>query len=181
MKIEPMCDDVSDAGELLGRYASARARLWGPVPPQAAFPAMLPEPEKPEPEPDWRPEMWDAEPEPPRRIVTRRIPRIPTDMPFEGKVAVVLEHIWRGGAGRLHRLLVVISRVFDISIDDLRGPSRHREQVIPRQIAMVVAVEALRLSLPEAGRFIGRDHTTVIHARRKYGELVREIESRRAE
>ena len=46
--------------------------------------------------------------------------------------------------------------------------------VRPRQIAMALAKELTSMSLPEIGdAFGGRDHTTVLHAKRKVEELVR--------
>jgi chromosomal replication initiator protein len=42
----------------------------------------------------------------------------------------------------------------------------------PRQIAMYIAKELTQKSLPEIGElFGGRDHTTVLHAVRRIGEL----------
>lgn len=52
------------------------------------------------------------------------------------------------------------------------GPDRRRKYARPRQMAMVLAREATGASLPRIGtHFGGRDHTTVIHARRRIKEL----------
>ncbi len=54
---------------------------------------------------------------------------------------------------------------FGLSIDDLCGPSRNRNLVNGRQIAMYLCRELTDLSLPKIGQqFGGRDHTTVIYA-----------------
>ena len=54
---------------------------------------------------------------------------------------------------------------FGLSIDDLCGPSRSRNLVAGRQIAMYLCRELTELSLPKIGQqFGGRDHTTVMYA-----------------
>jgi chromosomal replication initiator protein len=54
---------------------------------------------------------------------------------------------------------------FGLSIDDLCGPSRSRNLVQGRQIAMYLCRELTDLSLPKIGQqFGGRDHTTVMYA-----------------
>jgi chromosomal replication initiator protein len=54
---------------------------------------------------------------------------------------------------------------FGLSIDDLCGPSRSRNLVTGRQIAMYLCRELTALSLPKIGQqFGGRDHTTVMYA-----------------
>lgn len=61
---------------------------------------------------------------------------------------------------------------YALRLSDLLGKSRSRSIARPRQIAMALAKELTRHSLPEIGRaFGGRDHTTVLHADRKIKEL----------
>jgi chromosomal replication initiator protein len=55
---------------------------------------------------------------------------------------------------------------------DLLSKRRSRSVARPRQIAMALSKELTKHSLPEIGEaFGGRDHTTVLHACRKIGEL----------
>lgn len=57
---------------------------------------------------------------------------------------------------------------FDVTVDDLRGPSRERPLVGYRQITMAAIRRLCRLSYPAIGREFGdRDHTTAMHAVRK--------------
>ena len=61
-----------------------------------------------------------------------------------------------------------VARFFGVKVQDLKGPRRTRQMVVPRQIAMYLARQHTGLSLPEIGkRFGNRDHTTVLHAVRK--------------
>jgi chromosomal replication initiator protein len=61
-----------------------------------------------------------------------------------------------------------VAKFFNVKVQDLKGPRRTKQVVMPRQIAMFLSRRHTGLSLPEIGkRFGGRDHTTVIHAVRK--------------
>ncbi len=59
----------------------------------------------------------------------------------------------------------VVSSHYHLKTEDLKGRSRQRDIVFPRQIAMFLTRQMTGLSLPKIGdEFGGRDHTTVIHA-----------------
>jgi chromosomal replication initiator protein len=59
----------------------------------------------------------------------------------------------------------IVSKEFNIRIDDFDSKKRTREIAFPRQVAMYLTRELTDLSLPKIGdEFGGRDHTTVIHA-----------------
>ena len=61
---------------------------------------------------------------------------------------------------------------YKIRVSDLLSSSRSRSVARPRQVAMALAKELTKHSLPEIGKaFGGRDHSTVIHAARKVAEL----------
>lgn len=54
---------------------------------------------------------------------------------------------------------------FGLNVDDLVGPKRDKEIVVPRQIAMYIIRSELHLSFPKIARELGRkDHTTAIHS-----------------
>jgi len=54
---------------------------------------------------------------------------------------------------------------FHISIDDIVGPKRDKDIVVPRQIAMYMLRSELHLSFPKIAHELGRkDHTTAIHS-----------------
>lgn len=62
----------------------------------------------------------------------------------------------------------VVSKKFNIKIEDFNAKKRTRSIAFPRQIAMYLTRELTDLSLPKIGEeFGGRDHTTVIHAHEK--------------
>ncbi|MEX1058919.1 MAG: chromosomal replication initiator protein DnaA [Candidatus Saccharimonadales bacterium] len=54
---------------------------------------------------------------------------------------------------------------FHISIEDILGPKRDKDIVVPRQVAMYMLRSELHLSYPKIARELGRkDHTTAIHS-----------------
>ena len=58
-----------------------------------------------------------------------------------------------------------VASYFKIEVHTLKGTSRHRSILQPRQMAMFLARRLTDASLPEIGQaFGGRDHTTVMHA-----------------
>lgn len=67
----------------------------------------------------------------------------------------------------------LVAEHFGVSILDLKGKSRKKELVYPRQIAMYLAKEKTDLSLKSIGyHFGGRDHSTVIHAVQTISDLI---------
>ena len=61
---------------------------------------------------------------------------------------------------------------YKIRVADLLSPKRTRTITRPRQMAMALARELTKHSLPEiGGAFGGRDHTTVLHATAKVKAL----------
>ena len=68
----------------------------------------------------------------------------------------------------------IVASHFNLNIEEMLSPRRSRSLARPRQIAMYLAKQHTTNSLPEIGRkFSNRDHTTVIHAVKKIGELLK--------
>jgi chromosomal replication initiator protein len=54
---------------------------------------------------------------------------------------------------------------FHLSLDDILGPKRDKDIVVPRQIAMYMLRSELHMSFPKIAHELGRkDHTTAIHS-----------------
>jgi chromosomal replication initiator protein len=50
-------------------------------------------------------------------------------------------------------------------MEDILGPKRDKDIVVPRQVAMYMLRSELHLSFPKIARELGRkDHTTAIHS-----------------
>ena len=60
---------------------------------------------------------------------------------------------------------------FQIPLEDMVGPKRDKDIVVPRQVAMYILHEELRLSYPKIAHELGRkDHTTAMHSVRKISQ-----------
>jgi chromosomal replication initiator protein len=66
-----------------------------------------------------------------------------------------------------------VAGAFGVSVENLIGPDRRQEVVLPRQIAMYLLREEANYSLPKIGEAMGgRDHTTVMYACQKVTNLL---------
>ncbi len=66
-----------------------------------------------------------------------------------------------------------VAEHWNIRLTDMSSPRRARAVARPRQVAMFLAKQLTSRSLPEIGRKFGnRDHTTVMHAVQRVGELM---------
>ncbi len=73
---------------------------------------------------------------------------------------------------RIENIQQTVAEYYKIKVADILSKRRSRSVTRPRQVAMCLAKELTNHSLPEIGdKFGGRDHTTVLHARRKIEEL----------
>lgn len=72
----------------------------------------------------------------------------------------------------------IISKYYNLSIDELKSSRRTRNIAYPRQIAMYLSRKLTDMSLPKIGEeFGGRDHTTVIHACEKISKNIKKDQS----
>jgi len=70
-------------------------------------------------------------------------------------------------------VLNAVSDVFGVSIEGLLGRGRSKDIALPRQIAMFLLRQEANVSLPQIGEALGgRDHTTVMYACEKIGDLL---------
>src|SRR4030066_2480062 len=71
------------------------------------------------------------------------------------------------------KIIQAVAEFYDLKEKDLSSPSRKKEIVKPRQVAMFLLRDLLKSSYPFIGRrFGGKDHTTAIHACEK---IVKEL------
>lgn len=74
------------------------------------------------------------------------------------------------------------AKYFSLKLTELRGPSRHRNLALARNVAIYLARNLTGQSLEKIGKYFGgRDHTTALHACRRIAELAEvDPETRRA-
>ena len=78
-------------------------------------------------------------------------------------------------------ILEVVSDHFGIRTSDIISKKKDAEIVFPRQIVMYLAKELTQTPLKNIGQFLGgRDHTTVLHGKRKIEEQLQSDESLRS-
>jgi chromosomal replication initiator protein len=71
-------------------------------------------------------------------------------------------------------IIVVVAQHYKVTPLEIKSSRRTDNIVRPRQVAMYLARTSTLKSLPQIGQVFGnRDHTTVIHAVRKIGRLIR--------
>jgi chromosomal replication initiator protein len=67
----------------------------------------------------------------------------------------------------------MVADAFGVTVQNMVGPERRQEVVLPRQIAMYLLRVEANCSLPKIGETLGgRDHTTVMHACQKVSDLL---------
>jgi chromosomal replication initiator protein len=82
----------------------------------------------------------------------------------------IITAMFDGGRNRPKHLTArhVIERTakhFHVSMEDILGPKRDKDIVVPRQIAMYMLRSELHMSFPKIAHELGRkDHTTAIHS-----------------
>lgn len=66
-----------------------------------------------------------------------------------------------------------VSNYFDTPVDLMKGKTRKREVVVPRQVSMYLTKEFTNMSLKSIGYHFGnRDHSTVIHAIKTVNDMM---------
>ncbi len=74
------------------------------------------------------------------------------------------------------------SNYYDLRPEDITGPKRDKEIVVPRQVAMYLMRHELNLSFPKIASSVGgRDHTTAMHSVSKIEKQVEVDEALRSE
>jgi chromosomal replication initiator protein len=87
----------------------------------------------------------------------------------------------RKGMPSMEDILNLVTEHFDVKLSELQSKKRTNAIAYPRQIAMYLARQITRHSLEEIGGFFGgRDHSTVIYAVEKVGQLMAEDAEARA-
>lgn len=77
--------------------------------------------------------------------------------------------------GTMREIAALIAKKYELSLDELKGPTRERRVSWPRQEAFALIYAQGSLSLPQIGQFFGgRDHTTVLHGIRRHKARVAE-------
>ena len=71
-------------------------------------------------------------------------------------------------------VMTKVAARFDLTLAELRSPTRVRHIARPRQMAMYLACLHTEKSLPQIGFCFDRDHSTVVAARKRIEALLAE-------
>lgn len=63
----------------------------------------------------------------------------------------------------MNDVLSVVADKYSVNVESLKGPSRKMLHTKPRMIVYWICNKRLEKSLSEIGRFLNRDHTTILH------------------
>jgi len=75
---------------------------------------------------------------------------------------------------QIRQIAIQTARYFSLRLADVRGPSRRRNVVTARSVAMYLARSLNGANYQEIGQeFGGRDHTTVMHSYRKIKQMLK--------
>ena len=79
-------------------------------------------------------------------------------------------------------VIEAVANFYSLGPEELKGRSRNKKVVKPRQIAMYLARQETKASLPQIGKALGgRDHTTVLYGLRKISDQAERDEILRRE
>ncbi len=86
----------------------------------------------------------------------------------------IIEKSTQSFLGRItdDQILKAVADFYHTEVPNLIGRSRKKEMVEPRQVAMYLLRDILRMSYPYIGEKLGRDHTTVIHSFEKINQEI---------
>lgn len=76
----------------------------------------------------------------------------------------------------IKEIMSAVSTTWNVPHEWMTNHRRAPEYSTPRQIAMAISRRLTRRAYPEIGRRFNKDHTTALHAARKYEWLLDEIE-----
>lgn len=81
----------------------------------------------------------------------------------------------------MREILVEVSREYQIAISDILSNRRNKEVAIARQAVMYRCKTETPNSYPAIGRFLHKDHTSVLHGVRKHAARIAASQSLKAE
>lgn len=71
-------------------------------------------------------------------------------------------------------IVSAVAETFNVLPKDILSRSRRRRFTLPRHVAMWLCLRSGKRSTTQIGRLFGRDHTSVMHARRHVDKLITE-------
>lgn len=97
----------------------------------------------------------------------------PRETPVLAEARTIVDGLGRAPRPvQIETIQKAVASFYGVETREMLGDCRAWRMARPRQVAMALARELTRCSLPDIGRrFGGRDHTTVLHAVKRVAEL----------
>jgi len=106
-----------------------------------------------------------------RAVVHARVMHMP--LTLEAAQTALESILAHAGDLSPQQIVTAVAQHYNLSEEQLTGPSRVRAVSIPRQLAMFLIREETGTSLPRIGALLGgRDHTTILHGCEKIGSQI---------
>ena len=74
--------------------------------------------------------------------------------------------------GRAKQVVAAFAKAFEVDVDAILSPRRSRKVARPRQAAMYFLHVEMEMTTTPLGKLMGRDHSTVLHAKRVVSALL---------
>lgn len=71
---------------------------------------------------------------------------------------------------KMRELLPVVAEYYNVTVQDMMGHSRQVKYAKPRMVFYWMCRLKLEKTFPEIGRFMNRDHTTILYGARRCRE-----------
>ena len=79
--------------------------------------------------------------------------------------SVLKQHLTKNEREQLaNEIIDTVTQYYQVSIKDIKGKSRKRRIVKPRQVTIYLLRTRARMILSDIGEVMNRDHTTIIHS-----------------
>jgi hypothetical protein len=114
-------------------------------------------------------------PSPPEPVFRFEIPNPPLGV---RKIKAVrreyqAKHSFSPNAGIGRRIMIAVSREFDMTVPEMIEQNNHARYVLPRFVVIGLMLELTQMSLATIGRYLnGRDHSTIYNGRKRLNKLL---------
>lgn len=71
------------------------------------------------------------------------------------------------------KVIAKVARKYEVSIEDIKGQKRTKQIATARHVAVYLIRELTNMSLPQMGKYFGRDHATILSSYNKIQEEIK--------
>lgn len=168
---------IGTEADLKAHYAAIRKRLYSPPKPVSVPAVVTIEPPSLEPDDDADKPIVIEPVFGPLQIDNAMPVPIPVPVPVDITNDQLADVRYRYATTRITIRMVIeaVEVVFGVAASDIRSARRHRHLMPARFCAASLACHLCEhATLPQVGKALGRDHTTILHAIRRWEKMIRD-------